>query len=52
MSISEIFKILSSGVQDYIIVSIPEGLTISKIAKKLEEYNVCSKEKFIEALDF
>ena len=48
MSISEIFKILSSGIQDYIIVSIPEGLTISKIAKKLEEYNVCSKEKFIE----
>lgn len=48
MSVSEIFKILSSGVQDYIVVAIPEGLTVSKIAKKLEELNVCSKEKFIK----
>ena len=46
MTYSEIFKILASGKQEYIRVSIPEGLTISKIASKLEEAGVCSVEDF------
>ncbi len=46
MNTSEIFKILSSGVQDFIIVSIPEGWTVSKIAKKLQENGVCSAQNF------
>lgn len=46
MSYSEIFKILSSGKQEYIKVSFPEGLTISKIAQKLQSSGVCSVEDF------
>lgn len=48
MSVPEIFEVLSSGKQDYIVISIPEGLTISKIGKKLEEEGVCSKEEFVK----
>lgn len=46
MTYAEIFKILSSGQQEYIRVSFPEGLTISKIAQKLEDSGVCSAEEF------
>ncbi len=46
MPYGEIFKILSSGKQEYIRVSFPEGLTISKIARKLDESGVCSEEEF------
>lgn len=46
MKISRIMDILSSGVQEYIRLSIPEGLTISKIGTKLEEAGVCSLEEF------
>ena len=49
MSYAEIFKILSSGQQEYIRVSFPEGLTISKIAQKLDESGVCSAEEFKSA---
>ncbi len=48
MNIVEIQTLLSSGQQEYIKVSIPEGLTISKIALILEENNVCSASDFIE----
>ena len=49
MSVEEIFALLESGRQVHITVSIPEGLTISQIAKLLEESDVIlSSEKFIE----
>lgn len=49
MSLNEIYKVLSSGKQEYIIVSIPEGLTISKIAARLEKSGVCDVQDFITA---
>ncbi len=49
MSVDEIFGLLESGRQVHITVSIPEGLTVSQIAKLLEESDVIlSSEKFIE----
>ena len=47
MNIAEIQKELSSGQQEYIKVSLPEGLTISKIAAELEENRICSASDFI-----
>lgn len=47
MSCAKIFKTVSSGLQDYIHLSFPEGLTISKIASRLEEKGVCKKDDFI-----
>lgn len=49
MNLDNIFSILSSGKQEYIRVSFPEGLTISKIAQKLEDSGVCDAEEFKEA---
>lgn len=49
LNIDQMFDILKSGMQDYIVISIPEGLTLSKIAKKLEESGVCNKTDFINA---
>ena len=49
MSLDDIYKVLSSGKQEYIIVSIPEGLTISKIAARLEKFGVCDIQDFITA---
>ena len=49
MSIDEIFELLESGRQVHITVSIPEGLTVSQIARLLEQSDVIlSSEKFIE----
>ena len=49
MSVDDIFELLESGRQVHITVSIPEGLTVSQIAKLLEESDVIlSSEKFIE----
>ena len=47
MNIAEIQEELSSGQQEYIKVSIPEGLTISKIAAELEENRICPAADFI-----
>ena len=47
MNIAEIQDLLSSGQQEYIKVSLPEGLTISKIAAELEENNICAASDFI-----
>ncbi len=47
MNIAEIQTLLSSGQQEYIKVSLPEGLTISKIAAELEEKRICSASDFI-----
>ena len=49
MGYAEILKILSSGRQEYIRVSFPEGLTISKIARRLADSGVCSEEEFKSA---
>lgn len=46
MSLKEIYELLQSGEQEYITVSIPEGLTKTKIGRILEEKGVCT------ALDF
>lgn len=47
MNMAEIQTLLSSGQQEYIKVSLPEGLTISKIAYELEENRICSASDFI-----
>lgn len=49
MTYGEIFKILSSGQQEYIRISFPEGLTVSKIAQKLQDSGVCSVQDFKQA---
>jgi UPF0755 protein len=46
MSTAQIFDLLSSGLQEYIRVSFPEGLTISKIGIRLEKAGVCSAVDF------
>lgn len=46
MSVQEIYNLLSSGRQEYITVSIPEGYTISQIGKLLEEKKVCNGDEF------
>lgn len=49
MSLKEIYNLLQSGKQEYISVSIPEGLTKSKIASILEKNEVCNSKEFIDA---
>ena len=46
MNIVQIQSILASGQQEYIKVSLPEGLTITKIAAELEENRICSAKDF------
>lgn len=46
--IIEIQKILSSAQTEFIVVSIPEGFTIKKIAALLEENRICSASDFIK----
>lgn len=46
MNIAEIQNLLSSGQQEFIKVSIPEGLTISKIAAILEDNRICNSVDF------
>lgn len=47
LNVVEIQKLLSSGQQEFVKVSIPEGLTISKVGELLEENRVCGKADFI-----
>lgn len=49
MSMEQIYDELQSGSQEYISVSIAEGLTISKTAKIFAENGVCAEKDFIEA---
>lgn len=46
MTIPAIQNLLSSGQQEFVKISIPEGLTISKIAAILEQNRICSTEDF------
>lgn len=50
MNIAEIFNLLSSGRQEYVTVSIPEGFTASQIGELLEEKEICSKADFREVV--
>lgn len=47
MDFSEIQNALISGQQEYIVISIPEGLTISKISSLLEGNKVCPAADFV-----
>ena len=47
--LSEIFSLLSSGRQEYIKLAVAEGLTINKIAVKVEQSGACSRDDFIDA---
>ncbi len=49
MSVQDILSILESGVQEYIRVSIPEGLTITKIAEIFEENKITTAQDFYDA---
>lgn len=49
MNYAQIIEIFATGKKEILKVSIPEGLTISKIAKILEENEICNAQKFIEA---
>lgn len=49
MDAGRIYKELSSGREELVSVSIPEGLTISKIAKRLEKALICPAKDFREA---
>lgn len=51
MSTAEIFELVSSGRQDYVRVSFPEGLTVSKTAQRLEAAGVCSAADFTAAAE-
>ena len=47
MDMLEIMSVLHTGKQEDIIVVIPEGLTLSKIASIVASHDVCSEEGFI-----
>ncbi len=49
MSVSEIVDIISNGKEAFVTTVIPEGFTIRKIARILENGGVCSAESFIKA---
>ena len=49
MNYGDIIVLLSSGKQSYLKVSIPEGLTISKMGALLEENEICNKDDFVKA---
>lgn len=48
MSVKDIFALLSSGKTETIRVTIPEGLTITKTAARLEEAGVCNAKDFVD----
>lgn len=46
MDAGQIYKELSAGREELLSVSIPEGLTVSKIAQRLEKAGVCGHKDF------
>ena len=46
MSVADIFALASSGKMEYVRTSFPEGLTISKIAERLEKAGICTAADF------
>lgn len=51
MSVKEVCNYLQQGKQEYIKVTLPEGLTLSKTAAILEKNNVISAENFLAAVE-
>ncbi len=49
MNSLQIMELLESGLQEYAKVSVPEGLTIRKVAALLEKKGICSAQDFIAA---
>ena len=49
MDIAHIFSLLESGQSEYLKISIPEGLTLSKIGSLLEKNGVVSQSEFVQA---
>jgi UPF0755 protein len=49
MNADEILALLETGKQEHIVVSVPEGYTIRKIAAMLETRGICSSDDFIVA---
>ena len=49
MSAAEIYKQLSAGREELISVSVPEGLTVSKIAVRLDSLGICAARDFAAA---
>ncbi len=49
MDVQEILEIFDSGRQDFVKVSIPEGLTMGKIADVLDSARIVAKEDFLKA---
>ncbi len=49
LSLADVYRILSAGRERLTPVSIPEGLTISKIAERLEKAGVCPAADFKKA---
>ncbi|MDC7221446.1 MAG: endolytic transglycosylase MltG [Spirochaetales bacterium] len=47
MESSEVYEKLVAGEQDMISLTLPEGWTVSKIAKRLEAYGVCNEKDFL-----
>ncbi len=50
MSLRDIMEVVQTGTSITVSVSIPEGLTKSKVAKLLEESGICSAEDFMLAV--
>ena len=48
-SIKELINIFQSGKQESIVIAIPEGLTMRKIAELLDKNSVCKKDDFLQA---
>jgi len=46
MNIPELLEVLSTGQQEHVVVSIPEGYTITKMGEILEKNGVCSLADF------
>ena len=49
MPLEEIYQLLQTGTAENIRISLPEGLTMSKTARELEEAGICSAQEFIDA---
>lgn len=48
MDLGEIFEEVSAGKQQMISVSIPEGLTVTKVASRLEAAKICDSKEFLK----
>ena len=47
MSMEELYELFASGRQEYVKLTVPEGLTMSKVASLLQENDVCREDEFL-----